>query len=371
MNTIVHGNIFRNGKFERGYLCFGDRIERFSLEKPQGTIVFSDPDAFVVPGFIDIHTNGAVGVDFSDAQSSNFNAFSTYCYTQGVTCTFPTIISSSLETTLAALKKLVATDAPGIHLEGPFISHEKKGAHTMVLAPDLAFMKAVRALIPSHVHVLLTVAPEIPGIDALVQFARDQQWTVSAGHTTMDFATATKACENGIRGCTHLFNAMSSLHHRKGGCGVAYLLHDDAFVQLIPDGIHVAPEMLALIKRVKKPEKIIVVTDNLPMTGLPDGEYRWPREQRVIKQGNVAMAGDLLAGSVVGTQHIFTTLLKAGFSLEEIVTMRTTAPAAFCQLQDVGALNPGFKADIALFSQNLELLKAFKNGELVFDACRV
>ena len=360
------GNIFINGEFKKGYLSFSKRISGISFSKRElgSHEIENFSDYYIVPGFIDLHTNGANGVSFIDS-CKDIDKFLSFTYSQGITTSLPTFIGTPLDRLEELLKQLDFSRVEGIHLEGPFISAEKAGIHKYIEPFNLSYLKRVAEIIPSHIKVLFTYAPEEVKDSRIFSFAEKNKWIFSCGHSNMGYLDTTRIIKKGVKSATHLFNAMSGLHHRDGGIALAFLNSKNTYIQLIPDGIHVSLEMIELIKRLKAYKQIIVVTDNLPMIGLEDGNYKWGHHL-VEKKGLTAFINNRLAGSLVDTKRIFEVLQKTGFTLAEIIAMRSEVPAKLMGFKHIGSLKKGNYADFILLSKKMKIVNVFKRGEKVF-----
>jgi N-acetylglucosamine-6-phosphate deacetylase len=360
------GNLFINGSFKKAYLSFSRKINKISFSKKDlltGEIE-DYSDYYIVPGFIDLHTNGANGVSFIDSCKS-IEPFLKYTYAEGVTTSFPTFIGMPLCRLKKLIKELDFKNIEGIHLEGPFISPHKPGIHRYVKPFNYEYLKELFKILPKGLKVLFTFAPEINNSNKIITFSKKNGWVLSCGHSDIEYSDALKAINKGVKSATHFFNAMSALHHRSGGAPLAFFNTKESYIQIVSDGIHISSNMIEFIRRNKDYKKIIVVTDNLPMTGLKDGVYKWG-EHLVSKKGLKATIGNTLAGSLVDTETIFKILMKSGFSLEEIIAMRSFNPSKLMGMKLVGSLEKGNYADFVILSKKLKVYKVFKRGKRVF-----
>ncbi|MEO6815604.1 MAG: N-acetylglucosamine-6-phosphate deacetylase [Edaphobacter sp.] len=342
------------------------------------TSIHSDPanksEIVLTPTFLDIHTHGAANYDVMHASPAELGVVNRFLATRGVGHYLPTTVTAPIEQTLRSLEALanaVESQTPtnearpvGIHLEGPFISHAKKGVHPppYILPPDIALFDRFQQAARGHIR-LITIAPEIPGALALIEHAATRGVKVSIGHTDATSEEALAAIDAGARSATHTFNAMRALDHRAPGV-IAIVLDDDRlFAELICDGVHVAPSMVRLWLKAKGVDKAILVTDSMSATGMPDGTYTLGTFQVEVANG-IAMAHGSLAGSVLTMDRAVANLQRfTGSPLGTAVRLASHNPAKLLGLEDVIA-NPiaGQAADFNIFNAAGELQTTILNG---------
>ena len=254
---------------------------------PAQARVLDYPGATLAPAFLDVHTHGAAGHDVMEATPEALNAIGRFLASHGTGSFLATTVTASLDATLRALSGLakLLAQAPGvtetgaqarpigIHLEGPFLSHAKRGVHPpeYLLAPDLGLFDRLFGAAEGHVR-LMTLAPELPGAVELAAYATARGVRVSVGHSNATAAETRAAIAAGAVSATHTFNAMRPLDHHEPGILGIVLTTDSLFAELICDGIHTAPELVKLWWRAKGPERAILVTDAMSAAGMPDGE---------------------------------------------------------------------------------------------------
>src|SRR5918997_4736932 len=238
--------------------------------------VHDHPESLILPGFVDLQVNGAFGVDVA-SESERLPELSAALLATGTTSYLPTVISSPeglYEEVLPAIGSPTGSGAEvlGVHLEGPFINLEKRGAHAAahVVRPDTELLARLLDLGPVR---MVTLAPELEGAAAIMDLASKRGAVVCAGHSDVAFEPAYGALDGGAAGVTHLFNAMSAMHHREPGLPGAAFAHPRAVCGLISDGLHVHPEMVGLAFRMLGPDRLCLVTDAIAATGMEDGEY--------------------------------------------------------------------------------------------------
>jgi N-acetylglucosamine-6-phosphate deacetylase len=329
---------------------------------------------YVSPGFIDTHLHGALGYEFLEGTPEAVQAITSHLYATGVTGFLPN--SSTLAPddilrgmeTLAGLTKTVP-GMLGVHMEGPFVSYKYKGSQRedYIQAPQGQFMQEVLAAGKGCIR-LVTLAPELPGALALVEELTAQGIVVSAGHTAANFQEFTQAYRKGLTHVTHMFNAMTGVHHRDLGVAGGALLYDDIYCELILDGIHVSPGAAKLLKRIKSVDKIALVTDSSRFTGLPDGEYaRFDGQKVQVRDNSVRVSSGSLAGSMLDMAQAVknaTTLMDC--TLSEAVHMASSVPAKILGLGTKGSIAPGMDADIVIFDGELNIKYTIINGDIVY-----
>jgi N-acetylglucosamine-6-phosphate deacetylase len=285
----------------------------------EGTIleIGTDPKALaneqdtLTAAFLDVHTHGAVGHDVMHITPPQLGEMQRFLAHHGVANYLPTTVTASIDNTLHALDALAdAIEAPtgigearpiGIHLEGPFLSHAKRGVHPPqeLLAPSIELFDRFQQAARGHI-LLMTIAPELVG-DAntaieLIRHAAAQNVKLSLGHTNATAAEARAGIAAGATSATHLFNAMRALDHREPGIVGTLLDSPDTFAELICDGIHVAPELIRLWLKVKGADRGILVTDGMSATGMPDGQYMLGDFDVTVAGGRALLSEDLAAG---------------------------------------------------------------------------
>lgn len=324
-----------------------------------------ETDTLVLPGFIDLHCHGGGGADVMEAGEAVHTVARTHARA-GTTAFLATTMTDTREAIEAALKAVdAATKAPapdeaavlGVHLEGPFISRAKLGAQPdFVIEADLALMERFMALAEIRV---VTCAPEADPDGALTRFLRERGVRVQIGHSSCDYETASRCFADGRHGVTHMFNAMSPLHHRAPGVSGAALAHA-AYAELIPDLLHVHPGAIRVALRAIP--GVYAVTDATAASGMPDGDYRLGT-QTVRKCGNgVRLADGTLAGSSLTMLQAFRNLVSIGLSLEEASRRTSTVAAAYLGLEDRGRIEPGAVADLVVLGKDLALREVFLRG---------
>jgi N-acetylglucosamine-6-phosphate deacetylase len=332
-----------------------------------------------VPGFLDLHINGIVGVDFLAAGPEGYAAASAALAATGVTGFLPTFITSPMEDYPAALDAaaeamalgaaLPGARVLGVHLEGPYLSPQWPGAHdpAQLRVPDVAEALALCERGPVR---MVTLAPERPGGLDLVEALAARGVVVSIGHTDADAATANAAFDRGARAITHLYNAHRRWTARDPGVGGAALVRPGITVQAIVDHVHLAPEA-AYAAFLTARERFSLVTDAMEAAGQGDGTYRLGRREVSVSGARAELSDGLLAGSVLTMDAAVRNLHACGATLAEAVGAATAAPARLLGDPTLGRLVVGGPADIAVLDEDLNVVRTLVGGVERFAAARV
>lgn len=357
---VVGGQVFDpiHG-FVKRELCTQDA----RLVPEGGGPVLDASNCYVVPGLIDIHFHGCMGEDFSDAVQSGLQRIADFELSQGVTSICPACMTLPEEQLVRICENAAAfrSSAPGgaelvgINLEGPFLSSGKKGAQNgaFLRKPDIAMFRRLQQAAGGLIK-LVTVAPEQPDSMDFIHAAAADGVTVSIGHTTAGYDTASAAYAAGARQVTHLFNAMPPFTHRAPGVIGAAFDHPAVRAELICDGIHVHPSAVRAAFRLFGASRIILVSDSLRATGMPDGRYPFGGQEIVVKGNRATMLDDpgTLAGSVSSLMDCLRQAVKFGISLADAVRAASWNPACAIGIDcRVGDLEPGKEASFVLLDQ--------------------
>jgi N-acetylglucosamine-6-phosphate deacetylase len=330
---------------------------RDGTEVPSGAEEHAFPAATLAPAFFDVHIHGAAGHDIMEATPEALSTMGRFLAARGTGAFLATTVSAPLGATLRSLSgvaKLIAQKSVegearpvGIHLEGPFLSHSKRGAHpsNRLLAPDVGVFDRMFEAAEGHVR-LITLAPELPGAAELAGHAASRGVRVSVGHSDASAADTRRTIAAGATSATHTYNAMRCLDHKDPGILEVVLTTDELFAELICDGIHNMPELVRLWWRAKGQERAILVTDAMSATGMPEGEYQlggFP----VQVAGGKAMVNGVLAGSVLTLDRALENFLKfTGATVEQGLRLMTVNPAGMTGFKDgTGMLAVGGRAD--------------------------
>ena len=349
---------------------------RAELNLPASTRVIDFGDAILAPGLIDIHIHGGAGHDVMEGSDESLAAVERLMTRHGVTSYCPTTVTAPIDATLRsldALGKAVVNAGKrdgtrarplGIHFEGPFLSHAKRGVH-----PPALLQPASQALFDRMWNAasgrvsIMTIAPEIDGAIALIAEAAQRGVCVSLGHSDAKLPEAQAATRAGARHATHTFNAMRPLDHRDPGILGAVLTDRNLTADIIVDGIHLDPVIVDLFVRAKGLDGAVLITDAISATGMPDGTYTLGGLEVQVKDGRCE-SGGRLAGSVLTLDRaVRNTVQFARISLQQAIRLATLNPARVLGIEKrKGTLSVGADADIAVFSPAGEIIRSIVGG---------
>jgi N-acetylglucosamine-6-phosphate deacetylase len=346
---------------------------RGSGAAPDGARVLDFQGATLAPAFFDVHIHGAAGHDVMEATPEALERMGKFLASRGTGSFLATTVTAPLEATLRAvsgLAKLIEKPARegmarpvGIHLEGPFLSHAKRGVQPAehLLAPDTGVFDRLYEAAGGHVR-LMTLAPELPGAVELTAHATKRGVRVSVGHSDAKAAETWAAIAAGAVSATHTFNAMRALDHREPGILGVVLTERTLYSELVCDGVHTAAEMALLWWRMKGPERAILVTDAMSAAGMPDGEYQLGGFAVQVANGR-AMARGVLAGSVLTLDRALANLVSfAGARVDEALRALTANPAAMIGDGEVGRIAVGGPADLVAVDAEGKLVASVVGG---------
>jgi len=359
----------------------GSRAERVI---PSNAKHLDFPGATLAPAFFDVHIHGAAGYDVMEATPEALSAVCGFLASRGTGSFLATTVTAPLDTTLRSLEGLArhieksrGGDWPGarplgIHLEGPFLSHAKRGVHPPehLLAPEIATFDRMYEAAGGTVR-LITLAPELPGAVELAAHATARGVRVSIGHSNATAAEAGLAIAAGASSATHTFNAMRALDHREPGILGTVLTTDNLYAELICDGIHVHPSLVKLWWAAKGgpgSARPILITDGMAATGMPDGEYLLAGIPVEVANGRASLKGNssVLAGSVLTLDKALTNFIAyTGATVENAIPLLTQNPAAMTGLSDLtGTIRTGGPANLLALDNSGSLLASIVNGEI-------
>jgi len=319
-----------------------------------------------VPGFVDLQVNGFAGVDFLGAGADGYGRAGEALLETGVTAYLPTFITAPEPQLVDALHTVPRTSASGprilgVHLEGPFLSARRLGAHPPAgrRDPDLAL--AARLLEAGPV-VLMTIAPELGGAPELVTFLQGRGIVVSCGHSDAGAAEAHRVFDQGVATVTHLFNAMRPLEHRDPGIVGAALARPDVVVQIIVDGVHLAPEVVQVVWRAAA-GRVALVTDAIAAAGAGDGEFRIGDVEVDVRDGVARRTADgILAGSALTMIDAVRNLHALGVPLARALDAASSVPARVLGSATAGRIARGAPADVVVLDDELQIDRVLVGG---------
>jgi len=331
-------------------------------------------NCYVVPGFVDIHTHGAMGADFCDGTSDAIDTMARYQLSKGVTSFLGTTITLP-EEQLIDICKVASTHVNvvhpdravmrGVHLEGSFFSHERRGAHIpeYLVDPDFAMLSRLNEASGDNVCVV-AVAPELPGSLEFIK-AASTLFTVSLAHSEASYNEAVTGFTTGATHVTHLFNGMSPFSHRDPGL-VGAAFDCDAYVEFITDGIHIHPAVVRAVFQMFNENKICLISDSMRACGLPDGQYDLGGQAVTVVGRKVSLPDGTLAGSATSMPDCMRTAVEFGIPLTKALKAATINPAKTAGIdKDIGSLTIGKRADIIVLDNNLVIKNIIFGGDLL------
>lgn len=413
--TNLRGMIFtKDCVFEPGELVIEDGIIKEIRMCEYEDLVQKEQKKYLIPGFVDMHFHGATGYDFCDGTKEALQAIATYENRHGITTICPATMSLpvlELERILAVAvewktgqdakhkevcenyvgcektkqeeEQMLVHSLRGIHLEGPFLSREKKGAQKEdhIIPADKDVLRNLQEKANGLIK-LVTIAPETEGAMECIEALKDELH-FSLGHTMADYETACKAFEAGADHVTHLYNAMKTSTHREPSVPEAAADNDNVFVELICDGIHVHPSVVRNAFRIYGDDRIVLISDSMRATGMPDGEYTLGGQKVIVKGARAILADetmdsttqtdvsytekaietDTIAGSVTNLYECMKKAISMGIPKESAIKAATINPARSIGVdKEVGSLEVGKRADILIVDENLTLEMVILGG---------
>lgn len=351
----------------------GDRIAEVGEGAPPRSPDLDLGAATVVPGFVDLHVHGGGGASFDAGTADAALVVADTHLAHGTTSMAASLVTDTHDRMVDAVRELaqLVRDGrlAGVHLEGPWLSPQRSGAHQpgSLSVPDPASVASLLAAGDGAVR-MVTLAPELPGgIDAVRQLT-DAGVVAAIGHTDATYDIAREALDAGARLGTHLFNAMRPLHHRDPG-PVGALLESPADVELIADGVHLHPAVLRAVFAAK-PGACILVTDAMAAAGAPDGDYQLGPMAIEVRDGVARLADGTGNGAIAGSTLTMDAAVRyavhtAGLPLLDVIHAASTAPARAWGLSDIGAIQPGRRADLVVLGPDLDVVRVMREGAWV------
>ncbi|MFQ5795995.1 MAG: N-acetylglucosamine-6-phosphate deacetylase [Candidatus Bipolaricaulia bacterium] len=381
---IENGRVVRPDHIEQADLWISDgkitevgevgQIDRSQL--PKDTKKIDASGLYISPGFIDLQVNGGGGYQFIDGDDEAAAKIVSFHIAHGTTGLLATLITASTERIRKAIEMVGGCQAErvpailGVHLEGPFISEKQAGAHDpkYIRKPSVErFHRLIDGYETTGLIRMVTLAPEHPGADRLIEAICQIEAIPSLGHSNASYEQALEAVRHGIRSFTHLFNAMRGFHHREPGV-VGAAFDSDVSVGLIADGVHLHPATLALVVRLKRIETIYLVTDAVAATGMKPGRYRLGEFEVVTDERSVRLEDGTLAGNLLPMDRLVKNMVELiGIGIPQVVRMVSLNPARLLGIDDrTGSIEIGKDADIVIFDDRFVVHHTLIAGEPVY-----
>ena len=353
-----------------------------ALSHSEGSTVESDTviDAsgmLVVPGFIDVHTHGGGGFNLHTTDAGEIRGYARWAPETGTTSFLIAVVGTpgsmpeqQLKTAVEALHaRMTGAEPLGIHLEGPYISIARRGAHqpSWLRVPDESETGQLLALTDGYLR-LITLAPELPGATAMIRRLLEAGITVSMGHTDVTYEQAQEAIQLGITHVTHCFNAMRPLLHRAPGPLAAAAEAEGVFGEVIADGVHVHPAAVNALVKLLGPERTILITDALAAAGIAEASFDFAGQPAQVIHGAARLADGTITGSILTMdQALRNVLLMTEVTLPQAVGMLTLNPARSAQVSHrKGRLQAGYDADLLILDSSLTLQATLCCGKVAF-----
>ncbi|SHH74824.1 N-acetylglucosamine-6-phosphate deacetylase [Caloranaerobacter azorensis DSM 13643] len=376
---LINGKIiYKDSIIEDKVLIFNEKIidiaDLQNIDRYENINLIDVEGKFISPGFIDIHIHGAGGSDIMDGTMESITNISNTIAKTGVTGFLPTTMTMDKDTIYGALNvvrqamylDIQGAKVLGVHMEGPFINEKYKGAQNAkyILKPDFEFIKEYLDIIK-----IITLAPEMDKEYRFLQKIKEySDITLSIGHSNATYDEAKKAIKNGIKHATHLFNAMTPMHHRAPGI-VGAVLRSNITCELIADKIHVHPAIFQILIDVKGIENLVLITDSMRAGCMKDGIYELGGQKVIVKNGSARLEDNTLAGSILTLNRAVKNVLEnTSIKLYEVVKLVTQNPAKVIGIEkDKGSLDIGKDADITVFDEDLNIYFTVVEGKIVFN----
>ena len=362
---ILNGKvILKDEVIEANVYVRDDRICEISSRKPQDETIIDAKGRYVAPGFIDVHSHGRGGSDTMYPTFDDINTISKTSLKTGVTSILPTTMTMSQEDTYAAIKNVaISMDKTegsrilGVHMEGPFFNKKYKGAQPeeFMIAPTEENFKSLTGEYANIVK-KISLAPEREGSEVLIEYLVKEGIVVSIGHTDATYDQAVAGIKAGATSGTHTYNAMTPLTHRSPGVVGAIMEHDQVYAELILDGIHVSYPAAKVLLKAKGVDKVMLITDSIEASGLPDGQYKLGNQPVYVKDNAARLKDGTLAGSILALNvAVKNAYQHLGLTINEAVNLASYNPAKNLNLIDLGEIAVNKIADIIMFDEEVNV----------------
>lgn len=356
------------------------KITKIDLQENMQNIEFDEiidgKGQYLSPGFIDIHNHGNSGYDFMDSTIEAIDSIGKYHLQNGVTSYLGTVLTQSYENIVEAVKNIAnyenkenSSQILGIHLEGPFFSHSKKGAQPdkFIRDPDIIFIKELIKISDNKLK-MVSIAPEKDGALELIRYLKEKNVAVSMAHSNATYEEAMNGINNGATISTHLYNGMRSFNHREPGIVGASLTDDRVCCELICDRIHLHDAAIKLALKAKGTDKAVLVSDAMRAAGLKDGEFELGGQKVMVINGEARLSDGSLAGSTLNLNKAVYNMVKfLNVPIHEAVKMASLSPARAIGVHvNKGSIEVGKDADILLLDDNVNVSCVIKGGNVIF-----
>lgn len=373
--AIVNGQVILEDGIQSVDIIYDKTIieigEDLNLE---GCQVIDAKQAYVSPGFIDIHIHGSLGADVMDGTMASLETISSAVLRNGVTSFLATTMTMSHQDIIKsfdAVKSFMGSEKEsgkilGVHVEGPFINKKYKGAQAekYIVSPDLNLVENYLDIIR-----LMTIAPEVEGTLAFVKDIKKiaEHVRFSIGHSAASFEDALKGYDVGIDSTTHMFNAMTGLHHREPGI-VGAVFKKKPYFEVIADKIHVHPGLFDVLGDTIGKEKMILVTDAMCACQMAPGEYMLGGQSVIVDSESARLSSGVLAGSILRMNDAIRNIkTHTNYELADIVKMATRNPIQMLGVSGIGAIKKDYAADFVVFDDDINVIQTIVDGKLLYE----
>jgi len=334
------------------------------------------PGCTLAPAYFDIHIHGSAGCDVMEGTPRAFSTVGKFLASHGVGAYLPTTVTAPVDVTLRSLERMSAqigrdtegARALGIHIEGPFLSPHKKGAHpeNLLQTPSVELFDRMWYAAQGKIR-LMTIASELPNAEEVISHATNLGVRVSLGHSNADIDAARAGIRAGAVTATHTFNAMRQFDHRDPGLIGEVLSNDDLFAELICDGLHVHPDAVRIYWKSKGPQRAMLITDAMSAAGMPDGNYKLGELDVRVINGRCVIGEDTLAGSTLTLDRGVRNFTEfTGASIDDVSKLVSSNPARMTGFDsEIGTLAVGRSADITVLSARNEVVETILRGHVV------
>lgn len=375
---LKHANLYTNGGFSEGNLLISDgRIEAMGAGVSADSEMIDLDGAYLVPGFLDVHTHGAAGVDVNAADVVGLEKIGKFFASQGTTGWLASVLTDTEEQTIWCLEQIrQASGRPiegaqllGAHLEGPFLASEYKGAmpEHLLQRGNIGLFRKYQAAAGGMVR-YITVSPEVAGVPEMVE-SLSGEVRIAIGHSGADYASSMYCIRNGASSCTHTFNAMRLFHQHEPAI-MGAVIESDIYCEAICDGRHLHPATARMLLKAKGYDRVIAVTDSIMAAGLPDGNYKLGVNDIVVEGGDAKLADTgVRAGSTLTTGQALRNLVRfTGQPVERVLPLLTENPARMLGVFGrKGSLKPGKDADLVVLDKELQVKATYVGGKMVYN----